>query len=441
MDWTTDQILKLSPDAASAKAAQGLLHLKNWSALGADDRAAWGLCQGSGSKPYQAQIDLAEPAFKCSCPSRKFPCKHGLALFLLLVQERSAFKAGDRPDWVAKWMTGRSERAEKKQEKETAAKAPKTPEAQAKVEKTAARRLERVKSGAEDLQRWLEDLVRTGIGSAASKDSTFWEGQAARLVDAQAPGLARLVRELASLPASGGAWQDRLLQRLGQLHLLLAGFSRIESLPNAVQDDIRALVGWTEDQDVIKDQAGVDDEWLVLGQRTVMEDRLQVQRSWLRGAASQRNALVLTFAYGKQAPYSGLMPGTRFRGELVFYPGALGLRALVKTRAEKTESCTHLPGCNLAIAVDAWSSTLSRHPWLERFPFTLAQVTPQHRGGRWLLADGESRAIPLDPRFRQLWAMIALSGGRPMEIFGEWDGDSLLPLSGVADGRFVELAS
>src|SRR5215472_18662690 len=103
LDWTTDQILKLSPDAASAKAAQGLLNLKNWSRLGTDGRAAWGLCQGSGSKPYQAQIDLPEPAFKCSCPSRKFPCKHGLALLLLLAEQPKEFREASPPDWVMKW--------------------------------------------------------------------------------------------------------------------------------------------------------------------------------------------------------------------------------------------------------------------------------------------------------------------------------------------------
>jgi uncharacterized Zn finger protein len=25
-------------------------------------------------------VDLSGPAFRCTCPSRKFPCKHGLAL-------------------------------------------------------------------------------------------------------------------------------------------------------------------------------------------------------------------------------------------------------------------------------------------------------------------------------------------------------------------------
>jgi len=51
LNWTAEQILKLAPDASSAKAAQGLLSLKKWSGLGTDQRAAWGLCQGSGSKP------------------------------------------------------------------------------------------------------------------------------------------------------------------------------------------------------------------------------------------------------------------------------------------------------------------------------------------------------------------------------------------------------
>ena len=82
-----DQILALAPDASSAKAGQSLAGRRKWLALGRDDRAAWGECQGSAREPYRTQIDLAEPAFRCSCPSRKFPCKHSLGLFLLLASE------------------------------------------------------------------------------------------------------------------------------------------------------------------------------------------------------------------------------------------------------------------------------------------------------------------------------------------------------------------
>jgi hypothetical protein len=33
--------------------------------------------------------------------------------------------------------------------------------------------------------------------------------------------------------------------------------------------------------------------------------------------------------------------------------------------------------------------------------------------------------------------MMALSGGHKIDIFGEWDGDHLLPLSAFAENRFV----
>jgi hypothetical protein len=71
--WTPQQVLALAPDPAGAKAGQGLASPRPWSQLGHDDEAVWGLCQGSGRKPYQTQVDLSEPAFNCSCPSRKSP--------------------------------------------------------------------------------------------------------------------------------------------------------------------------------------------------------------------------------------------------------------------------------------------------------------------------------------------------------------------------------
>ena len=68
--------------------------------LGATDAALWGLCQGSGSKPYQTAIDLTEPAFKCSCPSRKFPCKHALGLMLLFAQDAGRLSEPAPPEWA-----------------------------------------------------------------------------------------------------------------------------------------------------------------------------------------------------------------------------------------------------------------------------------------------------------------------------------------------------
>ena len=81
--WSIEAIEALAPDTSSIKAASKLKTTTKWQELAFNERIIWGLCKGSGKNPYQTQIDLQGPAFKCSCPSRKFPCKHALALFHL----------------------------------------------------------------------------------------------------------------------------------------------------------------------------------------------------------------------------------------------------------------------------------------------------------------------------------------------------------------------
>src|SRR3954471_20112358 len=98
MRWTAATVEGLAPDAASVVAARKLARPAPWSDVGHDERAVWGLCKGSGSKPYQVQVDENGPAYKCSCPSRKFPCKHALALLLLAAG--GSVPEGEPPAWV-----------------------------------------------------------------------------------------------------------------------------------------------------------------------------------------------------------------------------------------------------------------------------------------------------------------------------------------------------
>lgn len=99
--WTTEQILALAPDVSSAKNGKALATPSKWVTLGNNKQAIWGECQGSGKTPYQTQIDLTEVAFRCNCPSRKFPCKHGLGLLILSINEPAAFKSQAPPAWVS----------------------------------------------------------------------------------------------------------------------------------------------------------------------------------------------------------------------------------------------------------------------------------------------------------------------------------------------------
>ncbi|GAA3297749.1 hypothetical protein GCM10020295_31410 [Streptomyces cinereospinus] len=196
--WTAEQVLALAPDAASRKAGSKLGAAGPWSGTGTSDEGTlWGLCKGSGSKPYQTVVDVADasgPAYKCSCPSRKFPCKHALGLLLLWSGDDGAVPRGQAPEWAEQWTAGRRQRAAE-QRTPGAAGAPAAADPEA-ARRRAERRAERISAGATELEQRLADLLRGGLAAAEQAGYGLWEETAARMVDAQAPGLAARVREL-----------------------------------------------------------------------------------------------------------------------------------------------------------------------------------------------------------------------------------------------------
>jgi hypothetical protein len=425
-----EQILALSPDDSSAKAAKGLLAPAKWPTLGHDATAIWGECQGSGSKPYQVIIDVSGPSFKCSCPSRKFPCKHGLALYLLLAQKKEAFKETVEPPWVNEWLSARQQRAEKQAEnkaEQTEAK-PADPEAVAKRE---AKRLGRMITGARDLERWMADLIRQGISDLPSKPVTFWREAAARLVDAHAGGLAAAVRQLESAVSSGSEWQQRTLLQMGRIQLLTDAMQRLDALPDPLRHDVRSNAGWAMDkEEVLAGNNRVEDLWHVQGVSHDENEKLWERRVWLRGERSGQNALLLDFSHGGRRFEKVFVPGTAVKAALVFFPSASPLRALVcEPQSSVGDSTTKIPYL-LTSAVDSqWdtalypiSEALAANPWLQRLPLSLT-ATPTHHDHRWFARDAEAREVPLRIGNEDGWQLLALSGGHPLTLFGEWLGD------------------
>lgn len=432
---TPEQAAGLAPDASSLKAAEGLATARKWVSRQQSAALIWGECQGSGSQPYQTAVTLDDIAFHCSCPSRKFPCKHALALLLLFSRQRDAFSVAPPPDWVANWQAARAARAAK-----TATRSQQPVTDTAAQARRAARREEKIEEGLVAIERWLYDLVRQGLVTAQNQPYRYWEGMAARLVDAQAPGLARLVRELAGIPASGDGWPERLLRRLALLHLLVQGYAHLDSLPAERQADVRTAVGWSIKQEDVLAQPGTQDDWLVIGRRVAEGEGLRSQYSWLWGQQTGRPALILDFAYRGQALNTTWLPGTRFTGELVFYPGSVPLRAAVKNRSGDVTSIDDLPGCDtLVTAVTQFNYLVAHNPWLEQVAFPLAHITPVADNTGWYLQDTASHRLPFSPTFSQRWELLALSGGQPLTLVAEWDGASWLPLSAWADGRLVNL--
>jgi len=258
--WTPEQILALAPDPNSAKRGQALATVNKWLSLETDgSRVVWGKCKSSGTAHYDTIIALKGPAFKCSCPSRKFPCKHSIALLLLSSSETDGFKlAGEMPEDVDKWIGKRDAKTSK----------PTSDKSDEEIEKAAARkaktyqdRLTTMTGGIKDLENWLYDLIRLGLastegastdmvstkfskGNAVLLESTdVWSGIAKRMVDAKLGGIGRKIRELSLIQGRGKDWHEKMLEELSDIFLLIQGFQKLEHLPAELQTDLLRICG------------------------------------------------------------------------------------------------------------------------------------------------------------------------------------------------------
>lgn len=441
---TTEQVLAMAPDAASTKAGQGLANPGKWVTLGRNDRSVWGECQGSGKTPYRTQADLSGPAFHCSCPSRKFPCKHGLGLLLLLAAKTPRLVESEPPPWVNEWLAKRDAGAEKKAAKLREDTTPADPETAAKREadreKRAAKREERVRVGLAELQTWLSDLLRQGLAHAKQQPAPFYDGMAARMVDAQAPGIARRLRAWPSIFASGDGWADRALEEAGALQWLLHGFAHLDTLPEAMRSTVRSAIGWTVSEQELANAETVHDCWQVVGQRVEEEDKLRVQRTWLVGEAMRRSALCLSFAAVNQPLDVSLVAGTVLVADLAFYPSAAPLRAEVRARHGAIRPITAPAAvADFAAALDQSATLRAGDPWLERTPWLIRDCHVLRAPDCWLLRDSTGAVVPLARNFENAWPLFAVGGGAPVTVFGEWDSRALLPLSVFAEDRFISL--
>ena len=441
--WTADQVLALAPDVASRKAGSRLGTAGPWSGAGSGEGTVWGLCKGSGSRPYQTVVDLADvtgPGYKCSCPSRKFPCKHALGLLLLWAEgDGSVPVAAEPPDWAGQWLSGRRERAENKRAGDDGGAASGSGAADPDAaRRRAERRAKRVTAGATELEQRLADLLRGGLAAAEQAGYGQWDETAARMVDAQAPGLAARVRELGAIPASGPGWPARLLEESALLHLLDQGWLHRDRLPDALAATVRSRLGLP----AAPDGPPQRDRWLVLAQYDTSDAKLTTRRIWLHGAGSGLTRLLLSYGAAGRAPELSLPVGLALDADLSVFPGAGQVRAaLGEQYAPPAPAALRPPGGTTAEAAARYGEALRADPWLDSVPVTLDRVVPAQdtgAGGAWQLADAEGdSALPLTEAFRSrpgLWRLVALSGGAPVRVFGECGHRGFTPLTAWPEG-------
>jgi hypothetical protein len=454
--WSADSVLDLASDESSRRSATGLGRPAPWSGTGVAGDVLWGLCAGSGKHPYQTIVDLSGPAYKCSCPSRKFPCKHALGL-LLNWANGSVPEESAPADFARAWLDDRRARAEKAQKPfartvPAGSPLPADPGAvkdQAAAARRAQQRAQRVASGLAELAAWLRDQVSIGLSAAPVKTSEI----AARMVDAQAPGVATALSGLAAIPAAGQGWPGRLLGEYAQLHLLARAHERLDTLPPDLAATVRSRVGYPTGRKDVLTRPAVIDHWAVLAVRDLVDGAVPGRRVWLRGRESGQWAMLLTFGApggggGWQDPDTArLRPGSELHASLHYYPGRPPLRAVAGERHAPPAPVRRPDAAGDADALlSEYAAGLAQDPWLTVWPALLTgtPVPPGSepgggsQGTRWHLIDRAGAGLPL-AQGESLWTLLAVSGGSPVTVAAEWHPDGLLPLTVWHGDRAVAL--
>lgn len=438
---TPDQITALAPDAASLKAGQGLATPRKWQSAGGDDEVLWGLAMGSGKEPYQTRVALGDLATKCSCPSRKFPCKHAIGLMLMSCSAPAALTEKERPGFVTEWLDSRAAREQKTAARgeEKAAK----PIDEKAAQKRRAQRDNRVGEGIALLQQAILDVTREGLASPNARNAAAWENLARRMVDSQAPGLAGNLRHLTETVLRHARVDQELPLELGRLHLLLRTCAApAESLDERTRAEVVAQLGGRTSSTPEDNGAApetVTDDWLVAARTVEERDRLITSATWLLGTRSGRWARVLRFAPAPQTITEPWAVGATVTAELRFQPGLLPLRAFPE--GDGISRFGPLPPPHEA----GWEALLARYagalgaqPFLRTLPF-LIRLQPAESGHT--LLDEHGLALPWQPGEALALRVACICGGHPALACGEWDGRTLRLLS-IQDGaQWIPLPS
>lgn len=428
--FTENQVISLAPDAPSIKAGKKLAISSKWTLLANSDNAIWGEIKGSGKNPYQIRVDTTEIAFKCSCPSRKFPCKHGLALLFVYVNEHKSFAKTSEPEWVSTWLNQRKSRATAKKEKAN------KPVDEKARQKRVAKREEKVKDGMAEVQKWILDTVRNGIAQFPDNGPGYFEKLAARMVDAQAPGIASQFRALGNLNYQKEDWQVQVLDRICGLWMVAAANQHFDKLTPSVQEELKAIIGWNTSKEELTNKAGIVDSWQLLGMEVFEENRITVQKYWITGANTGKQAYILQYIVPGQLREFSLVPGMAAEAELVFYGEGISKRAIFKqindsTQITKLSGFSKLDECKAHLAEE-----IGQNPWLTQLGVVLEEITPVSTENTFLIVDQNQQTMPLDCPSETMWKLLAISGGKPVIMAGLYDCVTFIPFGIMVNGQY-----
>lgn len=306
-------------------------------------------------------------------------------------------------------------------------------------------RLFKVQNGAAEMEVWLKDLVNSGLLTLQQKDADYFENMRSKMVDAQAPGLGNLIRELKEFQIQkNNSWQEESVHTISKMFLLLEGIKQLESLDSKSQNDIKYLVGWNVNQKEVLENPEAEvlsDNWLQIFRITEMIEDITVQRNWFYGLQSGRFALIINFAFRNATIETKLVPASTFAMELVFVPSNMPLRAFVRNMNIEIPYSPEgiVMHTNFEEILEKMSLHRSAYPWLEDHPFAISQVRPVVTDNKYFLIDLQNEALALPDDFDRTKCLhlLACTGSLAHDMFILIQKEKAIPMGIIGRKRYV----
>lgn len=206
---TEEKIAAMAPNQAAAANGKKISRSGGFVKLerSEDDTFYMGECKGSGKSNYITSVDFIEqdaPVCRCSCPSRQFPCKHGLAL-LYEIAAKKEFGVCRIPDDILKKREKKQSRDNKNAVADSPADEagtgssgePKKAKAPSKASKAAkSKKIQKQLEGLELAAQMVKNILKSGLATMGAGGVKTYEQLAKQLGDYYLSGPQHLVNEL-----------------------------------------------------------------------------------------------------------------------------------------------------------------------------------------------------------------------------------------------------
>ncbi|WP_342439834.1 SWIM zinc finger family protein [Paenibacillus sp. FSL L8-0436] len=252
-ELTSSYVDSLAPNAAAMKNGQGLVKKKSFVQLNRSENGEllFGQCSGSGKTPYECSADFIvpdKPVFRCTCPSRQFPCKHALGL-LYAYAEGQPFTIADVPGDIS----AKREKAEKREETKVKQAVEGGEAKPKKVNKSALKKkINAQLEGLDLLEKLVLSLIRSGLSTIDSKTLKTIKEHVKQLGNYYLSGAQIELRRFALLLDEGRDREESYTYAMEQLTRLHAFIKKGRAY----------LTARSEDPELALDHESTIDEWL-----------------------------------------------------------------------------------------------------------------------------------------------------------------------------------